>query len=631
LLQQAPKNPRVLQLAGATELQLGAVGQAQIYLVNALQAAPELALARRPLIVAYLRSGQPAKALAELNAATGKDGVPPALYTLAGEVHLQSGDAKKAEEYFAKALKLDPQDARKRTALAVSHLAGGKADMAIDELQDIAGSDTGTTADLHLISAHLRKNEFAKALAAIDKLEAKQPDKPLAASLRGRVLLAQKDNAGARKSFERALSIDPNYFAAAASLAALDMADKKPDDAKKRFELMLVQNPKNGQALVALAQLAANQGAAKDELAALLGKAIDANPADAVPRLLLIDLYLRNRDNKQALAAAQSAMVAVPNSPELLAALGRAQQVSGDVNQAIATYGKLVALQPLSPLAHVRLAEAYVVGKDPKAAEQSLRKALEIKPDYLDAQRGLIILAIEAKMYPDAIKTARTVQSQRPKMGLGLMLEGEVNVARKDWAAAAAAYKAALQLAPASELAAKLYAATVESGKAKEAEQFAASWMTSHPKDAQFPAFLAAVALGRKDYAAAEKHYLSVLQIQPESALALNNLAWVMGQLHKDGAVDLAEKANKLAPNQPAFMDTLAMLLADRNEFARAIELQNKALALQPENAGLRLNLAKIYIKSGDRTQAKLQLETLAKLEDRFPKKAEVAELLKTL
>jgi predicted Zn-dependent protease len=113
--------------------------------------------------------------------------------------------------------------------------------------------------------------------------------------------------------------------------------------------------------------------------------------------------------------------------------------------------------------------------------------------------------------------------------------------------------------------------------------------------------------------------------------VTLNNLAWVTGQLKKDGAVDLAEKANKLAPEQPAFMDTLAMLLADKNEFARAIELQNKALALQPENAALRLNLAKIYIKSGDKTQAKSQLETLAKLGDRFAKQGEVAELLKTL
>jgi putative PEP-CTERM system TPR-repeat lipoprotein len=631
LLQQAPNNPRLLELAGAAELQLGVPTQAQIYLAKALQLAPGLPLARRLLIVTHLRSGQPAKALAELNTATGKDGVPPALYGLAGEVHLQNGDAKKAEEYFAKALKLDPDDARKRTALAITHLAGGKGDMAIGELQDIAGSDSGTAADLALISTYLRSKDFPKALAAIDKLEAKQPDKPLAANLRGRVLLAQKDNAGARKSFERALSIDPNYFAAAASLAALDVADKKPDDAKKRFEALLAKNPKNGQALLALAQLAANQRASRDEIAALLNRAIDANPTDAAPRLLLTDLYLRNKDNKQALAAAQSAATAVPNSPELLMALGRVQQVSGDVNQAIATYSKLVALQPLSPMPHLRLAEAYVANKDNKAAEQSLRKALDIKPDFLEAQRALIMLAVEAKMYPDAIRMARTVQQQRPKVGLGLMLEGDVNVARRDWVAAAASYKAALQLDPATELATKHHAATVQAGKAKEAEQFAATWVAAHPKDARFSAYLAEAALSRKDYAAAEKLYQGVLQMQPDSALALNNLAWVTLQLQKDGALAYAEKANQLAPKQPQFMDTLAMVLSAKGEHAKAIELQTQAVTLQPANNALKLNMARIYVAAGDKARARTELDALAKLNGRLPLQQEVAQLLKTL
>ena len=65
-------------------------------------------------------------------------------------------------------------------------------------------------------------------------------------------------------------------------------------------------------------------------------------------------------------------MTAVPNSPELLGALGRVQQVSGDVNQAIATYSKLIALQPLSPQPHIRLAEAQVASKEPSGCRAKL-------------------------------------------------------------------------------------------------------------------------------------------------------------------------------------------------------------------------------------------------------------------
>ena len=624
LLQQAPNDPRLLELAGAIELQLGVPAQAQIYLSRALQVTPELPFARRLLIVTYLRSGQPAKALTELDGAVGKDGMHPSLYGLAGEVHLQNGDPKKAEDYFAKALKSDPEDARKRTALAITHLAAGKADMAIDELQDIAGSDTGITADLALISTYLRGKEFEKALAAIDKLEAKQPDKPIAANLRGRVQLAQKDNTAARKSFERALAIDPNFFAAAASLAAIDVADNKPEDAKKRFEALLAKDPKNGQALLALAQLAANQKASREEIASLLGKAIDANPTDASPRLMLIELHMRSSAYKQAMASAQSAAVAVPSSTEVLVALGRAQLASGETNQAVATFGKLVGQHPSSPRAHSLLAGAQIANKDKQAARQSLRKALEINPDELDAQRGLIILSIEAKNYADANKIARTVQEQRPKSPVGFVFEGDIANSRKDWDAAARAYRAALQKGSAPEIATKLHAVLLAAGKGAEAQRFAASWQKEHPRDAAFLSYQGELALSRKDYAAAEKHFLAALDIQPDSEVVLNNVAWVMGQLQQAGAaLEYAEKANRLAPNRPAFMDTLAMLLAGNGDIKRAIELQNKALALQPTNAGLRLNLAKIYIQSGDKARAKTELEKLVKTRDEFAGRAE--------
>jgi putative PEP-CTERM system TPR-repeat lipoprotein len=629
LLREAPNSARVLELAGAAELQAGIPLQAEGYLARALQLAPERAMTRRLLIMSYLRSGQPAKALAELNAATGKGGMPPALYSLAGEVHLHNGDAKKAEDYFSKALALDPDDTRKRTALAITRLAGGNDELAIGELQDIAATDSGTTADLALISAHLHARDHTKALAAIDKLDAKQPDQPLAAMLRGRVLLAQQDPAGARKSFERALSIDPNYFAAAASLAQLDLADKKPEDAKKRFEGLLAKNPKNGQALLALAELAASQKAPTEEVAGLLGKAIDANPTDATPRLLLIDLHLRNSDSKQALATAQGAVAALPTSPDLLAALGRLQMASGETNQAAATFGKLVALQPLSPLAYVWLAEAQIAVKSMPAAEQSLRKALELKLDDLGAQRLLIAVLIDANRYPEAIKLARQVQAQRPKQAFGWVFEGDIAASRKDWDAAIAAYRSGLQQVRAPMLAIKLHAALADAGKGPEADRHAASWQAARPKDAAFVDYLATLALARKDYAAAQKHYAALVKLQPENALALNNLAWSEQQTGSvENALQHAQRAYELAPDQPRYMDTLAGILSARGEHEKAIALQQKAVERLPTSQSLKLRLAKIYLAAGDKSKARSELQTLARLDETSPIRAEAQALL---
>jgi len=73
------------------------------------------------------------------------------------------------------------------------------------------------------------------------------------------------------------------------------------------------------------------------------------------------------------------------------------------------------------------------------------------------------------------------------------------------------------------------------------------------------------------------------------------------------------------------------MLLAKNNEYSKAIGLEKKALELQPTDAGLRLNLAKIYIKAGEKSQARTELDTLAKLGSKFPGQPEVSELLKNM
>ena len=121
------------------------------------------------------------------------------------------------------------------------------------------------------------------------------------------------------------------------------------------------------------------------------------------------------------------------------------------------------------------------------------------------------------------------------------------------------------------------------------------------------------------------------VQVQPENAVAYNNLAWVAAQLKRDSAVGYAEKANTLVPNQPAFMDTLATLLADKQEYKKAIDLQTKVLGIQADNPVFKLNMTKIYAKAGEKDSARKQLDELAKLGDKFSGQAEVTKLRETL
>jgi cellulose synthase operon protein C len=632
LVQIAPNNLNVLQLAGSIELQLNSLLTAESHLNKVLAAAPGQVVTRRQLAQIAIRQGQPDKALTLLQPILDKPTSEAADYGLAAEAHLMAGDAKKAEEYFARTAKLDPKDVKSRTALALSRMQSGDAAVALEDLQAIAAEDSGAFADLALVAAHIRRKEFDAALTALDALEKKQPDRPLASVLRARVHLLRNDAPAARASFGRAQQIDPKNFPAAAGLAAMDLTDNKPGDARKRFEDLLTLEPKNTQALVALASLRARAGASKEEIATLLGNAVTANPTEAGPRLLLVNHHLANKDYKLAQSAAQNAVAALPNDAELLDALGRAQALSGDTEQAATSFNKLATMQPASPVPHLRLAEMHANAKNLDAASQSLRKALEIKPDLLQAQRALIQVEVASNRHQAAITVARTVQAQRPSEPIGYLMQADVEVSRKDWAAAETALRTGLKAAPdATELAARLHTVLLAADKKADADRFAADWPKTHPKDIRFVMYLGDRALGQRDLAEAESRYRAVLKMQPDNPLALNNVAWLMASQKRPGALPMAQRAAELLPNSPAVLDTLALALAEDNQMPKALETMRKAVALQPENHGLRLNLAQMHLRAGDRAAAKTELDELAKLGDKFAGQAKVTELLATL
>jgi Flp pilus assembly protein TadD len=260
-----------------------------------------------------------------------------------------------------------------------------------------------------------------------------------------------------------------------------------------------------------------------------------------------------------------------------------------------------------------------------------LRRALEIDPKTTIARRGLVALALRDNQPDKALQLAREAQKLDAKDAAGWALEGDVEASRKNWPAAIAAYKGALQRDKSADGAVRLHQALSASGQKPEAERFAADWQRDNPKDPAFRYYLGDVALSRSDFAAAEGHYKAVLEVQPNNALAMNNVAWLLVKQNKPGAVALAEKANEIAPGRAQLLDTLATALAADNQLPKALEAQKKAVAAAPKDPGMRLGLARLYVKTGDKGQARAELLDLAKLGDKFPAQAEVGELMKAV
>lgn len=629
LLKRTPDSPTANELAGVIELQSGSAVQAQTLLSKALQTAPGLRVARRALVLAHLRAGQVDEAIAALpeGLSPEKADVDAGMLTVAGRAYMAKGDFALAQAYFKRATAADPKDPAKRTSLAVSQLMSGQTDLALTELNDISAQDDGVVADMALINAHMQRRDFDKALAAIGTLEKKRAKDPMPKHLRGLALMLKGDRPGARKAFEDTLAVDGDYLAGVAGLATLDLADKKPEAAVQRLEGLTQRAPKNAQAWMALADVRQSTGAAPEKVALALEQAVQAAPGEARPRAMLVDHYLRRKDPKAALTVAQSAVAALPESAEVVAALGRTQAANGDHNQAVATFNKLISLMPKSPAPYMLLASTQTANKDIKAAMQSLNRALDIQADLLPAQRALAELSLQSRQPEQALAISKTVQKQRPREAVGFALEGDVQAAGKQWDAAAAAYRTGLKLQAPPELAIKLHSVLIAGGKQVDADRWASEWDKAHPKDVAMAMYLGDRAIASNQLPVATRHYERVIAQQPNNALALNNLAWLAGQQGRADAISLAERANAAAPNQPAFMDTLAMLLSANGEHAKALELQKMVLALKPETPVFKLNLAKIQMASGDKAAARKLLDELAGLGDKFSGQKEVQGL----
>ena len=631
LLKLAPDHPGVNQLAGAVELASGTNEQARAYLNKALQGAPGSVVARRLLASAFLRAGEQAKALEVLQPLLARAAPDGIALSLAGEAHMLAGELDKANTMFSLAAKANPSNTNNLTALARTRFLKGDAVGAVADLEQIAANDTSSVADLELVNAHFRRKDHAAALKAIEGLDRKQPGKPLAEHLRGVAHLGLKDTQRARASFEKALSIDATYFPAAFNLAALDVADKKPEAAQLRFETILKRQPGHLRALLSLADLKGRSGAPRQEVVELLTTAVRQNPSEPVAHLSLVNKLLADKQTDAALAAAQQAEAALPNQAAILDALGRAQQATGQTNQALATYNKIIALHPGNPAAHLRIADMKLASKDSGAAIDSLKRAVAARPDAVLPLQRLFIAEMQAGRVEEALKLARDTQKRQPHHGLGFVFEGDAQRAQKNGVAALAAYKLALGKASAGIAAPRVHSTLASMGKKADAELFATNWTREHPQDAVFALYLADSALERKDYAAAEAGYRQVVTLQPTHFVALNNIAWLLVKASKPGALPFAEKANELQPNQPLLMDTLALALAAEKRVDLAIDLQKKALALAPASNTLRLTMARLHIQAGQKPQARELLEALEKLGDKLPEQGEVKSLLATL
>lgn len=616
-------------LSGVIAFSLGSDKQAEQWLGEAFLKSPNSLQLRKLYAAALLKVNKVQDAIIILEPALKAAPNDSSLLTLYAEAKFRSNDIPAARKYFELAITQNPNDPRVRTGLGLTRIAAGDTERAISDIAAAADLGGGA-ADTLLITTLLSVNQYDKALEAVARLESKRPKDPLTFNLKGAALFAKGDTAGARKAFERASELQPAQFAAAMNLAKLDTRDNNPAEARKRFEKILESDKDNVSAMMGLADLAMSANDSKGAIS-WAERAMQAQPKSFAPLMILSKLYFENADYDKAIAAAREALRVQPDNAEALNILGYCQLRIGKNLESLNTYTVLVNRHPKLAAAHYGLSNAQTANGKVTAAQMSLQKAIELRPEFPEAIYALAALQLRLGKVAEVNKLLGDAQKRLPKSAMGFVIAGDAAMAEKRFAEATSAYESAFAMENTQAVLIKLYSALRRSGKEAVADALAMEWLQKNPEDTPVRYLVANTAISNKDFQRAAEQFQYARKKEPNNLALLHNLALVYERLNDRRALEVTETAYRIAPNNPGVLHNFGRLQIEMGDPARAIDPLEKVRLQVPSSQLVRFHLAKAYMKTGANARARAELEQLLRSQEDFAERADAVELLKQL
>ena len=279
----------------------------------------------------------------------------PTVQALMGDLHNQKGDHRAARAAYTKALSLD--------RLNLEALAG-------------------------LAALDAREDKGPDARARIEGALAKQPDSVPLLLLAGRTYAALDDHAGAERSINRALEIEPTNLDGYDLLARVyrDRGDVRKAIAE--LEKLAARSPNAASIHTSIGQMLEAQGQIDDARKRYeLALSIDAGMPVAANNLAwLIAEHGGNLD--RAMQLAQTAKSKLPESPSVTDTLGWVYYKKGLFQQAVSTLREAVDKEPRATPFQYHLGLAYAKTGESKRARTVLEAALKQDPKAAQAEEA---------------------------------------------------------------------------------------------------------------------------------------------------------------------------------------------------------------------------------------------------
>ena len=632
-LDAAPGNGKVQLLAGIIDVETGDLIEAELHLRNAIQSLDQSVEARRALTKLYLARQEPLHAYDALQAGLGALPDDRDLNALNVRVALMKGDAATASVLFERFASRFPPDVNGSLVGASLLFSAGKPDAALARLAAAAKAfPDNAEIDAALLTTHLQMRRPDAAMLDWRQLDRKKPDDARSYKLRSQIELVSGDVAKARQSLERAVTLDPAYLPAVTDLAALDLREGHPDEARARLRAFIASQPRSTEARLFLANAEEAPGgqiaAGVESLAA--ARASDPKSLDVVNAT--VAFHARQNDPAATLAAAQYGLTIAPNDQQLLATVGDLAQRAGRMDEALKALTKATALNAENADFAVRLGLVQLAMGRSEAALVSFRNGVKQAPRRPDLPGATVDAFLAAGKPDEANRLLFDVASNWPAHTAMIdELNADIKLAARQFPEALAAYTQALATMPSTRLAMKTYSAMMLAKQRGQARTLLVDWETRHPDDTAMFLFDAQAAIDTREYGAAATAYRKALVTRPDDPTILNNLAWVLGQRNDPEALAYANKAVGLSPGNADAADTLGSILVQQGMTQKGIDALTKASSLAPDKLDIRLRLAKAQIKGQQGDAARVSLQAIAAKAPDSVEGKESKQLLTTL
>lgn len=620
---------------GATQYALENWAQAESYLNRFISRQPESPEANRLLALIRLRSGNSEQAERALKAALASDPEDRASLAMVSNLYLSQGRADEALHHLRQVIALEPDSAATRAQLGYALLQEGQREEGFTELERAVEAAPGESARLEIaiIAERLRAQEFDEALKLVERLRDRDDINPaLYYNLKGLAYASQGNIDAAEAVFREGLQTTPEAQADLASnLVAILARSGRLAEARELATESLGANPEHLGLLMNLARLSASSG---DDQGTedFLKRAVAAYPESLRPLGTLAELYLSSNRPEQAVAVLGEGQAVHGDSADWLQLMARAQLAADNPAAAADLLQQLQTQQPDSAQISFALGRALAEAGELADARAAFEAGLALEPERLDARLAIVQLLIAEGQSEQARAMIEPALEDHPDNTEVIRQAVLIATQQQRYTDASKLLERALELQPGDRgFTGALSQTQWRAGEQEAAITTMSEWLAQHPEDQPIRFLLASAQVTTEQNDAAIENFRTLLQAQPDNAVALNNLAWLLREQDTEAALGHAEKAVALAPEAAPMRDTLGMILLEKGDYAAAVRELREAVKLSDNAPTMRLHLAKALVAQGEIQPAKEQLQAILEQHPGFSERHEAKQLLDRL